>query len=63
MTLLYSSLSYWSSSRALLYVAHGVGEHMGRYEKLGQLLAENGILMYGHDHGKDYIVHMHIGNQ
>ena len=38
--------------RALLYVAHGVGEHMGRYEKLGQFLAENGILVYGHDHGK-----------
>ena len=24
---------------------------MGRYEKLGEFLAENGILMFGHDHG------------
>ena len=38
--------------RALLYVTHGVGEHMGRYEKLGRFLAENGILAYGHDHGE-----------
>ena len=36
-------------------MAHGVGEHMGRYERLGQFLAENGILVYGHDHGKDII--------
>ena len=25
---------------------------MGRYEKLGEFLAENDILMFGHDHGR-----------
>lgn len=35
-----------------MYVSHGVAEHMGRYEELGQHLATNGILMFGHDHGK-----------
>ena len=25
---------------------------MGRYEKLGEFLAENGVLMFGHDHGR-----------
>ena len=38
-------------SRAILYLCHGTGEHMGRYEKLGTLLTENGFLVYGHDHG------------
>lgn len=35
----------------MLYLCHGVGEYMGRYEKLGEFLAENDILMFGHDHG------------
>jgi len=39
------------SLRGMVFVAHGVGEYMGRYEKLGEILAENGILMFGHDHG------------
>ena len=34
-----------------MFVSHGVGEYMGRYEKLGETLAQNGILMFGHDHG------------
>ena len=34
-----------------MYCAHGVGEHMGRYEELGQEMAKNGILTFGHDHG------------
>ena len=25
---------------------------MGRYDQLAQLLAENGIFVFGHDHGK-----------
>ena len=37
--------------RALVYISHGVGEYMGRYELLGQELASNGILAFGHDHG------------
>ena len=48
--LLPNVLSFYLS--ALLYVSHGVGEHMGRYERLGEFLAENGILVFGHDHGK-----------
>ena len=39
------------SPRGMVFVAHGVGEYMGRYEKLGEILAENGILMFGHDQG------------
>ena len=39
-------------TRGMLYVCHGVGEYMGRYEKLGEFLAENDILMFGHDHGR-----------
>ena len=35
-----------------MFIAHGVGEHLGRYEKLGQHLADNGIFAFGHDHGK-----------
>ena len=37
--------------RALVYVCHGVGEHMGRYEELGSYLCESDILVFGHDHG------------
>lgn len=39
-------------TRGMLYLCHGVGEYMGRYEKLGEFLAENGVLMFGHDHGR-----------
>lgn len=35
-----------------MYLSHGVGEYMGRYEKLGQELADSGILAFSHDHGK-----------
>ncbi len=40
------------SLRAILYLSHGAGEHMGRYEKLKDVLVESGILVYGHDHGE-----------
>ena len=39
------------SPRGMVFVSHGVGEYMGCYEKLGEILAQNGILMFGHDHG------------
>eukprot|EP00731_Ephydatia_muelleri_P001909 Em0001g1909a len=39
-----------SSPKVLLCISHGVGEHMGRYDKLGKYLAEKGVLVYGHDH-------------
>ena len=42
--------------RALLFISHGVGEYMGRYDKLGKYLAEKEVLVYGHDHGRCLIV-------
>ena len=40
------------SLRALLFVAHGVGEHMGRYNELIEVLIQSGILVFGHDQSK-----------
>lgn len=37
-----------------MYIAHGVGEYMGRYEELGKELADNGILVFSHDHGEGH---------
>lgn len=45
--------SVWKPTEAakgLVYVCHGVGEHMGRYEELASHLAQNGIIAFGHDH-------------
>lgn len=47
------SVTTWkpqSTPKALLFISHGVGEHLGRYDKLGTYLAEKGVLVYGHDH-------------
>lgn len=51
---------HWSvlHLRALLCISHGVTEHMGRYDQLAQLLAENGIFVFGHDHGKKAAVYI-----
>ena len=49
MTLLVSIVFH---CRALLYLSHGVGEYMGRYEQLGQLLASHDVITFGHDHSK-----------
>ena len=35
-----------------MYVCHGVGEYMGRYEELATELLQNGLLVFGHDHGE-----------
>ncbi len=43
------------SPKAVLLVVHDMSEHMGRYEDLAAYMAENGILVVGHDqigHGK-----------
>lgn len=51
--------------RAVLYLSHGVGTHMGRYNKLGEELAEKGILAFGHDHvghGKSLGDRVHIND-
>ncbi len=39
-----------TSPTALLYLCHGVCEHMGRYDALASSLAAEGILVFGHDH-------------
>lgn len=47
------AVSTWEpqmAPKALLFICHGVGEYLGRYKKLGQYLAQRGILVYGHDH-------------
>ena len=44
--------------RALVYVCHGVGEYMGRYDELGSYLSQNSLLVFGHDHGKSNYVHV-----
>ncbi len=36
--------------RAVLQIAHGMTEHIGRYREFGAWLAERGIAVYGHDH-------------
>ncbi|XP_072571697.1 monoglyceride lipase-like isoform X2 [Paramormyrops kingsleyae] len=36
--------------RGLLFVAHGVGEHCGRYSSLAQSLSRRGLMVFAHDH-------------
>lgn len=36
--------------KAVLQIAHGMVEHIGRYAEFGRWLAENGIAVIGHDH-------------
>lgn len=38
------------SPRAVIQIAHGMCEHSGRYQRLGNLLAENGFAVYMNDH-------------
>ncbi len=45
---------------------HGVGEHIGRYNELIEVLIQSGILVFGHDQGKtathscyDVCLHVH----
>ncbi len=40
-------------SSCLLFISHGACEHMGRYNLLAEYLAAEGILVFGHDHGKN----------
>src|SRR5258705_1359073 len=37
-------------SRGSLQIAHGLGEHIGRYDELITVLQEAGLVVYGHDH-------------
>src|SRR5260370_22959958 len=43
----------WSNRkppRGLLQIAHGMGEHIGRYQTLIEELAHAGLIVYGNDH-------------
>jgi alpha-beta hydrolase superfamily lysophospholipase len=37
-------------SRGVVQIAHGMGEHIGRYAELIAVLQEAGLVVYGHDH-------------
>lgn len=37
-------------SRGIVQIAHGLGEHIGRYAELIAVLQEAGLVVYGHDH-------------
>ncbi|KAJ8015921.1 hypothetical protein DPEC_G00001720 [Dallia pectoralis] len=44
---------YWEPDappRALVFVAHGAGEHSGPYDEIGQTLKEQSIFVFAHDH-------------
>lgn len=36
--------------KAILQIAHGMAEHIGRYEDFAQFLVQKGIYVYGNDH-------------
>ena len=36
-----------------IYIAHGVTEHVGRYDEFAKLLADSGLCVFGHDHGNN----------
>lgn len=40
--------------RALVFVAHGAGEHCGRYDDLAQMLTGINLFVFAHDHGECY---------
>ncbi|KPP60941.1 hypothetical protein Z043_121010 [Scleropages formosus] len=40
---------------ALLFVAHGMGEHCGRYGALAHSLTQHGIMVFAHDHGRGHL--------
>uniref|UniRef100_A0A673HID0 Serine aminopeptidase S33 domain-containing protein n=1 Tax=Sinocyclocheilus rhinocerous TaxID=307959 RepID=A0A673HID0_9TELE len=44
---------YWepdSQPKALVFVAHGAGEHCGGYADIAHSLTQHGILVFAHDH-------------
>src|SRR6266536_5771452 len=43
----------WGNSRdvrGVVQIAHGLGEHMGRYAELAETLLEDELAVYGNDH-------------
>lgn len=57
--LVYLAITHIVLCRALVYISHGVGEYMGRYDELGAYLSQNGLLVFGHDHGKSTFQYMY----
>ncbi|GFR58436.1 monoglyceride lipase [Elysia marginata] len=58
---------YWSmdlpAPRALLFMCHGAGEHIGPYTQLAELLTAQNFFVFGHDHqgmGRSEGSRMHI---
>ncbi|KYO24848.1 monoglyceride lipase isoform X1 [Alligator mississippiensis] len=44
---------YWkpaATPRALVFIAHGAGEHCGRYDDLAQMLTGLNLFVFAHDH-------------
>ena len=42
--------SGYREPRGVIQIAHGLGEHMGRYVELAKVLAEDDFVIYGNDH-------------
>jgi alpha-beta hydrolase superfamily lysophospholipase len=57
----------WDSgepSRGIVQIAHGLGEHIGRYFGLIEVLVEAGLVVYGNDHrghGRTALSSEHFG--
>lgn len=45
-------MSFLPFGRALVFIAHGAGEHSGPYDELAQRLKELAVLVFAHDHGE-----------
>jgi alpha-beta hydrolase superfamily lysophospholipase len=39
-----------SAPKALVHLAHGLGEHSARYDSLARILARSGYIVFAHDH-------------
>ena len=39
-----------TAPRGVVQIAHGVAEHIGRYEDFARFLAQKGFVVVGHDH-------------
>lgn len=50
---LFVAYNLYPICRAMVYLSHGVTEHMGRYAQFATLLADSGLCVFGHDHGGD----------
>lgn len=46
------SLVFSPPIRALVFIAHGAGEHCGPYDGIAQSLKDASLLVFAHDHGE-----------